>query len=43
MDDQDKNISTLDTEFDQLLADMKPHVMMLPHKSGTEQGLLRSI
>ena len=34
MDDPDQTVSRLDSEFDQLLADMKPHVMMLPHKSG---------
>ena len=29
-------VRRLDTEFDQLLADMKPHVLRLPHKSGIQ-------
>ena len=27
-------VARLNLEFDQMLADMKPHVMRLPHKSG---------
>lgn len=26
----------LDTEFDQVLVEMKPHVLRLPHKSGQQ-------
>ena len=33
-------VARLDLEFDQVLADMKPHVMRLPHKSGLD--LLRT-
>ena len=30
----EETVRRLDSEFDQMLADMKPHVMRLPHKSG---------
>ena len=34
MDAHDSGYLKLDQEFDRLLAEMKPHVLKLPHKTG---------
>ena len=34
MDGTDASAVRLDTEFDQILVEMKPHVLRLPHKAG---------
>jgi hypothetical protein len=35
--DTDSGYLKLDQEFDRYLAEMKPHVLKLPHKTGTNK------
>ena len=34
LESTEETVHRLDSEFDQMLADMKPHVLRLPHKAG---------
>lgn len=38
MDTADSGYMKLDQEFDRYLAEMKPHVLKLPHKTGNKEG-----
>lgn len=38
MDTADSGYMKLDQEFDRHLAEMKPHVLKLPHKTGNKDG-----